>query len=126
MIHLRSPIDALASSQLKTYLHLRMLVEFVQDRVKRVYTHGSPPIAAMNVKSPARKASSGPEEIQCEILEAFDLPATMVYGYVQPYVSCRSGLQKPSGVPFGLINDSILAGPDRPVLNRIRRSLSFG
>mmetsp|Transcript_8429 Transcript_8429/g.21020 ORF Transcript_8429/g.21020 Transcript_8429/m.21020 type:complete len:1135 (-) Transcript_8429:963-4367(-) len=54
---------------------------FVFDRILRVYTHGSPPVAALV----ERADDSSTEKHPCSILEAFGLPADIVYNYVQPY-----------------------------------------
>jgi len=94
------------------------LEDWVRDKIVRVYTHGSPPVAALvpssssssssmndnnkkgNVSSRKRDegkatstatgSSSGGRDSSspwaCPILEAFDLPSDLVYGYVQPYV----------------------------------------
>merc|ERR1712238_457966 len=56
-------------------------VDYVHDRIFRVYSHGSPPVAFMNTTI----VKSEDENIECPILEAFGLPASIVYGYVQPY-----------------------------------------
>jgi hypothetical protein len=62
--------------------------EYVRDRVLRVYTHGMPPIAMATKPGPTTKRKTvALEQHQCPILEAFNLPATMVYAYIQPYVS---------------------------------------
>lgn len=56
----------------------------------RVFTHGSPPVAAIqydSIDNSIRKKSASPykDEIRCSILEMFGLPSTMVFGYIQPY-----------------------------------------
>jgi hypothetical protein len=55
-------------------------VDFVRDRIRRVYTHGSPPVAT-DIGPASRVGNLG----NCPILDAFDLPSDLVYGYVQPY-----------------------------------------
>jgi Lipase (class 3) len=55
-------------------------LDFVFDRILRVYTHGSPPIAAMV----ERKDTSSTAKHSCSILDAFGLPADIVYNYIQP------------------------------------------
>ncbi|KAG7373391.1 lipase class 3 [Nitzschia inconspicua] len=55
-------------------------VDYVRDRIKRVYSHGSPPVATM-VGSTSDAVNFG----NCPVLNAFELPSDLVYGYVQPY-----------------------------------------
>jgi hypothetical protein len=43
-----------------------------------VYTHGSPPVATVLESQVSRLGT-------CPILDAFDLPTDLVYGFVQPY-----------------------------------------
>lgn len=57
-------------------------VEFVRERVLRVYTFGSPPVMQLQ-KNP--KESRVDTFDRCDILDAFDLPSSMVHGYVQPW-----------------------------------------
>jgi hypothetical protein len=45
----------------------------------RVYTHGSPPVATVLDSAGAGRLGT------CPILDAFDLPTDLVYGFVQPY-----------------------------------------
>jgi hypothetical protein len=75
--------------------------DYVRDKVLRVFTFGSPPVAVCSRKSllleadageesniwdgPVFGASSG-ETYGCSILEAFGLPPSIVYGYIQPWV----------------------------------------
>ena len=56
--------------------------EFVRDKVVRVYTFGSPPIATVpgTTTRPSRKSRH-----ECPVLRQFNLPSDMVYGYIQPY-----------------------------------------
>jgi len=79
-------------------------VDWVNDRVLRVYTQGSPPVAelidtpVLEPQTTKRKTKQAPSTLfssstqksndptHCQILEAFGLPSSMVYGYVQPYV----------------------------------------
>eukprot|EP00980_Cylindrotheca_fusiformis_P027835 scaffold22560_cov135-Cylindrotheca_fusiformis.AAC.46 len=65
--------------------------EYVKDRVLRVFAFGSPPIAAIEnaqiVKQRAKKKTTMSQRHSCQVLEEFGLPANMVFGYVQPYVS---------------------------------------
>lgn len=55
-------------------------MDYVKDKVKRVYSHGSPPVATVVGSSP----NAGHHRV-CPILDAFDLPSDLVYGYIQPY-----------------------------------------
>ncbi|KAL3902323.1 MAG: hypothetical protein SGILL_010865, partial [Bacillariaceae sp.] len=56
-------------------------VDYVQKRILRVFAHGSPPVAAM--VDPV--TASGMDPNICPIMDAFDLPSDLVYGFVQPY-----------------------------------------
>jgi hypothetical protein len=60
----------------------------------RVFSHGTPPIAAMtktqSFKQKLKRKATLSKGHGCQVLEAFGLPAAMVFGYVQPYVSRRS------------------------------------
>ena len=58
---------------------LSFAVEFVEERILRVFTFGSPPIA--RVKNADPKST----DRTCPALKAFGLPNNIVYGYVQPY-----------------------------------------
>jgi len=62
-------------------------VDYVRDRIPRVYSYGAPPVATLadnNIaKSSADDKFSGTQ--RCPILEAFDLPPSMIYGFIQPY-----------------------------------------
>jgi len=61
--------------------------DYARDRILRVYSHGSPPVATLAnttiAKSLANKKFHGAQ--RCPILEAFDLPPSMIYGFMQPY-----------------------------------------
>ena len=58
-------------------------MDYVRDRILRVYTHGCPPIAtAVNATGIKQEDEN---IIQCNVLEAFELPTSMVYAYIQPY-----------------------------------------
>jgi hypothetical protein len=51
-----------------------------------VYTHGSPPVATLvgnGIESGVVHHQTG--VASCPILSAFDLPDSIVYGYIQPY-----------------------------------------
>jgi len=52
---------------------------FVQERVKKVFTFGSPPIAT--VKLDGDDVGDG----KCAILEELGLPSDLVHGYIQPW-----------------------------------------
>ena len=84
-------------------VRLTLSAEYVRDKVLRVYTHGSPPVATLSKSFKKRNSSTRSKEEEdegeyaCEILRAFDLPSDMVYGYVQPYV--RIGFMIPRRVP---------------------------
>ena len=70
--------------------------EYVKERMLRVYSHGSPPIASV-ISSPSSNsknangdkknsdASTGDNMYPCPVLSSFGLPHDMVYGYAQPY-----------------------------------------
>ena len=63
-------------------------VDYVQDRILRVYSHGCPPIAAIvdeatSVAASAESKFGGTQK--CPVLDAFGLPPSMVYGFIQPY-----------------------------------------
>lgn len=60
---------------------------FVQEKVKRVYTFGSPPIA----KADDDVAESNDSSVTygCSILETLGLPADIVYSFVEPWVSAH-------------------------------------
>ena len=63
-------------------------IVFVQDKVKRVYTYGSPPIAKIE-SNMVEKLLPGSDEnmYKCSILETLGLPADIVFGFVEPWVS---------------------------------------
>jgi len=56
---------------------------FVRNNVLRVYTYGSPPIFEIESTSNLKEMLQGNDS--CSILEAFDLPNDIVYGYCQPW-----------------------------------------
>ena len=62
-------------------------VDFTRERILRAYSHGSPPVAALvnpaNGQSTTNSKFGGTQ--QCPVLEAFNLPPSMVYGFIQPY-----------------------------------------
>jgi len=61
-------------------------VDYVQDRILRVYSHGCPPIAAIVDEAAAASADSKFGGTQkCPVLDIFGLPPSMVYAFIQPY-----------------------------------------
>mmetsp|Transcript_8854 Transcript_8854/g.21095 ORF Transcript_8854/g.21095 Transcript_8854/m.21095 type:complete len:613 (+) Transcript_8854:1-1839(+) len=62
-------------------------VDYVRDRILRVYSHGSPPVATLVNNSTTKLADdqkfSGTQ--RCPVLEAFGLPSSTIYGFIQPY-----------------------------------------
>lgn len=59
---------------------------FVRDKVLRVYTFGSPPIFSIDTTSNLKRIASSEEGGDyCSILDAFGLPTSIVYSYVQPW-----------------------------------------
>lgn len=55
-------------------------IDYVLERILRVYTHGSPPIAAKI----GRRQGVPESKHSCSILEEIGLPADIVYNYIQP------------------------------------------
>ena len=55
---------------------------FVREKVLRTFTFGAIPIA---FSDGTENAQGGMDD--CPILRSYGLPASMVYGYVQPWVS---------------------------------------
>lgn len=64
-------------------LTMKRGADFVEDRILRVYTYGSPPVAALS--KPRRRKSSSKSSLHCEVLDNFGLPANLVWGFVQPW-----------------------------------------
>jgi hypothetical protein len=95
-------------------------VDFVKERVLRAYTHGSPPIAEF--KGKVNKNSDSSEKVYCQVLESFGLPATIVFGYVQPYDPIVRFLSGEFDPLYPLVDD---LGPDDVTLyaSGPRRSL---
>lgn len=58
-------------------------VDFVRQRVLRVFAYGSPPI--LELLSTTDINDEELKGFQCSILEAFDLPSDIVYSYNQPW-----------------------------------------
>ena len=62
-------------------------LDFVMDKVLRVYTFGSPPVMALSSKGrlSRRFAASTSDQFACEILDTIGLPSDMIFGFVQPW-----------------------------------------
>jgi hypothetical protein len=60
-------------------------VDYVKQKVARVFSHGNPPMAYV-VRSPRGMR----EYLDCPVLKSFNLPSDIVYGYIQPYVSAMT------------------------------------
>ena len=58
--------------------------EYVQQKVLKTYSHGSPPIARKMADINAATSSSNGYD--CGVLESFGLESSMVYSYIQPWV----------------------------------------
>lgn len=59
---------------------------FVRDNVLRVFTFGSPPIFSVDTTSNLKRIANGKERGDyCSILDAFDLPTSIVFSYSQPW-----------------------------------------
>lgn len=56
---------------------------YVKDRIKRVYTFGSPPVAIYEGKVGGNGEAS---KDSCSVLEGMGLPSDIVYGYIEPWV----------------------------------------
>ena len=65
---------------------------FVQDKVKRVYTYGSPPIAKIESNTLEEPSMRDENMYKCSILETLGLPADIVFGFVEPWVSASFSL----------------------------------
>jgi Lipase (class 3) len=65
--------------------------EFVASKILRVYTYGSPPVARSRLVTDEERRQRDevkrkhPSSCRCDVLEAFELPASLVEGYVQPW-----------------------------------------
>lgn len=61
-------------------------VDYVRDRLLRVYTFGSPPIVAIP-RSSSKKTTSATDSnpYSCEILTSMNLPGDLVHAFVQPW-----------------------------------------
>jgi len=74
-------------------------VDFVKEKVLRVFTYGAPAVATISdsvepkVKKPflgdisalGKKADEEDDMYRCDVLSALNLPTSIVYGYVQPW-----------------------------------------
>mmetsp|Transcript_9699 Transcript_9699/g.16040 ORF Transcript_9699/g.16040 Transcript_9699/m.16040 type:complete len:694 (+) Transcript_9699:117-2198(+) len=59
---------------------------FVRDNILRVFTFGSPPIFSVDTTSNLKRIANDEERGDyCSILDAFDLPTSIVYSYSQPW-----------------------------------------
>ncbi len=58
---------------------------FVREKVKRVFTFGSPPIAKVDIDTENSEEDS--DMYGCSVLNTLGLPSDIVYGYVGPWVS---------------------------------------
>ena len=72
-------------------LTLERGADFVEDRVLRVYTFGSPPVTALTGTAPtttkrgkSSKASYS-SLLRCDVLDALGLPQNLVWAFVQPW-----------------------------------------
>lgn len=83
-------------------------VDYVRDKIIRVFTFGSPPITTVphgfydgEVEEYLRSIGGLPEShpemepYKCDTLKAFGLPCSIVYGFVQPWVSRVEGSTVP-------------------------------
>jgi hypothetical protein len=101
-------------------------VDFVEERLLRAYAFGCPPVAvkissAVTGDAPLKRkmsssASRGDIPYNCEILEAFGLQSSMVYGYVQPWVSLHACMLEN---PDSLFLTSPLLGSHCSLLYRV-------
>ena len=59
---------------------------FVRENILRVFTFGSPPIFSVDTTSNLKRlANDEGRGDYCSILDAFDLPTSIVYSYLQPW-----------------------------------------
>ena len=70
--------------------------EFVEERVLRVYTFGSPPVTALSESKTSSSSSNGSGDgskrrktsssrVHCSVLESLGLPTNLVWAFVQPW-----------------------------------------
>lgn len=58
---------------------------FVRENILRVFTFGSPPIFSVDITSNLKRFANDETRDYCSILDAFDLPTSIVYSYLQPW-----------------------------------------
>lgn len=60
--------------------------DFVRGKVLRVFTYGAPPVTYIDTAGaqPTEEITSK-GVYHCPVLSAFDLPASTIYGYAQPW-----------------------------------------
>lgn len=85
-------VSKLAHWLISSTLHV---VEFVRDKILRVFSFGSPPVTTLPLDFCLEEDEEEylgsidglpePDPYQCDILKAFDLPCSMVYTFVQPW-----------------------------------------
>lgn len=88
--------------------------DFVQERILRVYTFGSPPVAAVT-----NKPRSSSAVLRCDVLKAFGLPVDTVWAFIQPWDPiCRLFSEIDSLYPLigdmGPDSDGITPWPNGP------------
>lgn len=66
------------------HLTLDKGTDFVRDKIMRVYSFGSPPIACLDKEAASRARSEQGEDV-CGILRKLGIPTDMVHGFVQPW-----------------------------------------
>ena len=59
--------------------------EYVGYKVLRVFTFGSPPVLELLDREDEPLRSHGDGGYYCPVLDMFELPSTIVEGYVQPW-----------------------------------------
>jgi hypothetical protein len=64
--------------------------DYVKSKILRVYSYGSPPVARLKLLPEEEMHRQARDRrfrasYRCDVLEAFDLPGTLVEGYVQPW-----------------------------------------
>lgn len=77
---------------------------FVRDKVLRVFSFGSPPTLQLTKEAAEKAGKSG----GCQILEHFGLPATLVFGAIQPWDPIPRLFSEIDGL-YPLVDD---VGPD--------------
>ena len=79
---------------------------FVQEKINRVYTFGSPPIAKTDPKIGESNDSSGMYD--CSVLEALGLPSDIVFGFVEPWVSNYLDITEALHIAYCILTSSFL------------------